>query len=132
MAESRHQRYGYNSRITGNKVYLLCVGPGIKIINDPSYLRRKNLRAATRPIPASKTVVVGSGILVNMTLSMVRVSVLLGPPHCQELSWRLSCQVAPVGLAPVMVPRLTLKVCQVLAAANALLSVVLMICEPPK
>src|ERR1017187_990086 len=93
-------------------------------------LRRKNHSAAT-PNPAS-AIVVGSGTTVNTILSIVRVSVLAGPPHCQELSWKLNCQVAPVGLAPAMVPKFTLKVCQVLAAVNWSLSVVFMSAGLPK
>src|ERR1035437_4944602 len=93
-------------------------------------LRRKNHSAAT-PNPAN-AIVVGSGTTVNLTLSIVRVSVLAGAPPCQELSWKDNCQVAPVGMAPGMVPKFTLKVCQVLAAVNWSLSVVFMVCAPPK
>ena len=64
---------------------------------------------------------------------MVRVSVRPGPPHCQELIWNSNCQVAPVGLAVVMLPRFTLKVCQVLAAVNWSLTVAFMTGPvPPK
>src|ERR1039458_3179897 len=93
-------------------------------------LRRKNHSAAT-PNPAN-AIVVGSGATVNTILSIVRVSVLAGPPHCQELSWKANCQVAPVGLAAVMLPKFTLKVCQALGAVNWSLTVAFMACEPPK
>src|SRR5208337_834181 len=54
----------------------------------------------------------------RIILSMVRVSVRPGPPHCQESSWKANCQVAPTGLADVRLPKFTLKVCQVLATVN--------------
>ena len=68
-----------------------------------------------------------------MRLSMVSVSVKPGPPHYQELIWNANCQVAATGLADVRLPRLMLKVCQALAAANwQLVDTFMTGPEPPK
>ena len=98
--------------------------------SDSAYLRRKSDRAAA-PSPARANMP-GSGICVSTILSIIKVSVLPGPPHSQELIWKLNCHVAPVGMAPEIVPRFTLKVCQVLAALSASLRVAFIFCEPPK